>query len=188
ISSVLRRAPAVRIRYAILRALISWGRGSAWCRESPRIVRVGGVSFNSHPGVSWPQDTQRRNIRSCSKCSSVSWPCSPQYICRNRSITRPPSPSTFGSPAVDRRSSSNEACLSAPPAACSAWQQPVQRRQSINAVPAIRGIGLPTFPEDAPEDEERVGGALAQTAHEIRKPFAAEGNVNAHPITGPHEH
>ena len=36
------------------------------------VSAIGGASVNSHPGVSCPQDTQRRDIRSCSKCNSVS--------------------------------------------------------------------------------------------------------------------
>ena len=59
--------------YAIRRALTRCGRISGR-RASPRTVTVGGASFNSQPGVSCPHETQRRDIRSCSKCSSVSWP------------------------------------------------------------------------------------------------------------------
>src|SRR5205823_2995043 len=37
--------------------------------------------------------------------------------------------------------------------------------------------------EEAADDEPHVGGALAQSAHEVRKPFASEGHVDPHSVT-----
>ena len=39
------------------------------------------------------------------------------------------------------------------------------------------------FVDDASEDESNVGGAFSKPSHEIGKPFTAEGNVYAHPVT-----
>ena len=41
---------------------------------------------------------------------------------------------------------------------------------------------------DAPQNRRDVGGALAQTAHEIRKPFASEWHVDPQPVAGGDEH
>ncbi len=62
---------AVRFRYAIRRSLTSCGR---WRRASPRTVTTGRASSRLQPGVSYPHDTHRSAMRSCSKCSSVSCP------------------------------------------------------------------------------------------------------------------
>jgi hypothetical protein len=47
---------------------------------------------------------------------------------------------------------------------------------------------LPIFAEKSAKDERHVRRAFAQTAHEVRKPLAAKGNVKADAIAGFHEH
>src|SRR5436190_18418502 len=79
------------MRYAARRAPTRWV--SERCGSCATCHDWDLAESSSHPGDSCPQDTHRRDMRSCSKWRKVSWPWRPQKACRIHNRTAAPTPS-----------------------------------------------------------------------------------------------